>query len=144
MPDYDSANISMTVPLSAESAYAAWLDPAVLPLWLAPPPYELIHAEVEACVGASYRHDTVGPDGEHVVTGEYRELQPGKRIVKTWNYSGPNPVPRREPTLVEVEFCAGEGGTTTITITHSGLRDTTENTHYTQGWTHCLDRMKRL
>lgn len=144
MSDSGTAIISATVPLSAEAACAAWLDPALLPQWLAPPPYELVHADVEPRVGGRYRHDTAGPDGEHVVTGEYRELQPGRRIVKTWNYSGPNAVPCRESTVVQVEFFAGDDGSTTVTITHSGLRDEAEHKHYTDGWTHCLERLKRL
>lgn len=145
MPNTLKATITATVPLPASTAFQAWIDPVLLPQWLAPPPYNLVRADVEPSTGGHYHHDTSGPDGdEHVVQGEYSEFLPGKRLKKTWNYSGPNPAPRPEATYVEVDFHEQNDGATTVTITHSGLRDETEFKHYSEGWAHCLERLKKL
>jgi len=139
-----TATISATVSCSASEAYRAWFDPAILPLWLAPPPYDMVHAEVEAKVGGHYRHDVVGPDGKHVVTGEYLAMTPDREFLKSWNYSGPNPAPRKEATFVKVQFTEHSSKSVQVTINHSGLRDETELKHYQEGWFHCLERQKRL
>lgn len=144
MAESPIAVISATVGCSASEAFRAWVDPAVLPLWLAPPPYDLVHADVDPKVGGQYRHDVVGPDGRHVVTGEYLEITPDRKILKSWNYSGPNPVPRHEATFVNVEISPLADGSVQITIRHSGLRDEAELKHYREGWFHCLERQKRL
>ena len=43
-------------------------------------------------------------DGTHVVTGEYRELVPARRIVMSWIYEGPMVPAGKEPTMVTVEL----------------------------------------
>lgn len=139
-----AANISGAVKGPPSEIYQAWIDPRILPLWLAPPPYEMIKAEVDARVGGHYRHDVTGPDGDHVVTGTYLETAPGRRILKSWNYSGPNPAPRREATYVQVDLIDGSDDTTHVIIKHYGLRDEIEQKHYREGWEHCLKRMREL
>lgn len=144
MADSIVAVISATVGCSPSEAFRAWIDPEVLPLWLAPPPYDLIHVEVDPKVGGHYRHDVVGPDGKHVVTGELLMLAPGREIFKSWKYSGPNPAPRRETTFVRVHIAERSKDSVRVTINHSRLRDGEELRHYEEGWTHCLLRQKRL
>lgn len=140
-----TAEISGSAKGPASEIYRAWIDPRVLPLWLAPPPYQMVRADVDARVGGLYRHEVTGPDGdEHLVVGEYLEADPGRRIAKSWNYSGPNPTPRREATFVHVDLIDAPDGTTRITIKHTGLRDASEQKHYQDGWTECLRRLREL
>jgi uncharacterized protein YndB with AHSA1/START domain len=139
-----TAEITATVKGPASEIYRAWIDPRVLPLWLAPPPYQMVRAEVDAQVGGRYTHEVTGPDGEHLVVGKYLEAVPGRRIRKDWNYSGPNPAPRREATFVDVDLTDAPDGTTRVTIRHSGLRDAVELKHYQEGWAECLRRLREL
>ena len=127
-----------------EQLFRAWTDPQLLPQWLAPAPYDMVHASVEATPGGAYRHDIVGPDGEHVVVGEFLRFELGRHLRKSWHYSGPNPAPRSEPTFVDVKIEPGEGGGSQMTLTHSGLRDQVEWHHYDSGWRVCFDRLERL
>ncbi|ABQ67074.1 SRPBCC family protein [Rhizorhabdus wittichii] len=126
-----------------DQLFRAWIDPALLPQWLAPDPYDLVHAEVEAAPGGHYRHDIVGPDGRHVVIGEFLRFDPGRGLRKSWNYRGPNPAPRPEPTFVDVTIEPEEGGSRLV-LTHSGLRDQAEWNHYDGGWRVCFDRLDKL
>jgi len=138
------AEISGSVNGPASEIYLAWIDPHILPLWLAPPPYDMVRADVDARVRGHYRHEVTGPDGDHLVTGEYLETEPGRHILKSWKYSGPNPVPSREATFVRVDLVDQSDGTTRITIRHEGLRDPTEVKHYQDGWGECLRRLREL
>lgn len=142
MSDTLAANITGSIKASAEELYQAWIDPDILPQWLAPPPYDLVRAEVEARTGGKYLHEVTGPDGEHRVVGEYLELTPGRHILKSWNYSGPNPAPRPEATYVRLDLEDGPDGSTRMTIRHYGLRDERERKHYQEGWEHCLARLR--
>lgn len=144
MSDSLAANITAVIPAQPDALYKAWIDPDILPQWLAPPPYDLVHAEVDAKVGGAYVHDVTGPDGEHRVVGKYLELTPGRHILKNWNYSGPNPAPRPEATFVEVSFDPISDSATRVTIRHYGLRDARERKHYQEGWEHCLARLRAL
>jgi len=61
-------------------------------------PCEVFEATVDARPGGHYRIVVVGPAGErHVTTGEYREVVPAKRLVKTCAYEGQNPEVDRYP-----------------------------------------------
>lgn len=127
-----------------DQIFRAWIDPALLPRWLAPAPYELTHAEVEAEPGGQYRHDIVGPDGKHVVTGEFLRFEPGRGLRKSWNYRGPNPAPRSEATFVDVTIEPAEDGGSRVVLTHAGLRDQAEWDHYHGGWRVCFERLDEL
>ena len=127
-----------------DQIFRAWTDPLLLPQWLAPAPYEMVHAEVEARPCGRYRHDIVGPDGRHVVIGEFLDFEPGKHFRKSWNYSGPNPAPRTETTFVDVRIEPAEGSSSHVILTHSGLRDQVEWNHYDGGWRVCFERLEQL
>lgn len=127
-----------------DQLFRAWTDPLLLPQWLAPAPYEMVHAEVEPMPGGHYRHDIVGPDGKHVVIGEFLRFEPARGLRKSWNYRGPNPAPRPEPTFVDVIIGPGEGHGSRLILTHSGLRDQAEWNHYDRGWRACFERLEQL
>lgn len=68
---------------AAEDLYAAWTEPEVMAAWMG--------GDVEADVrpGGAYRIAVRGPEGEtYVHSGEYRALEPGRRIVQTFRTSG--------------------------------------------------------
>ena len=130
--------------LTPEALWRAWTDPAILPLWLAPPPYDMVAAEVATRPGGVYRHDIVGPDGTHSVVGTFLHFEPTRHLRKSWRYSGPNPAPRVEPTFVDITIERNESGKTLLTLVHSGLRDERERAHYGDGWPECFKRLEAL
>src|SRR5436190_1692376 len=90
-PDVPSITIVRTFAAPAAEVFAAWTDPALLLQWLAPDPCRLLEATADARVGGRYRLVVVTPAGDlHVTSGEYQEVVPGRRLVKTWVYEGPN------------------------------------------------------
>lgn len=134
MVDDIVAELSCDFDAPPETVFEAWTSPAVLPLWLAPPPYRMVEAAVDARPGGAYVHHVSGPDGEHVVRGTFADFVQDRHLRFSWNYAGPNPVPRPETTWVEVRFDRGANGGTVLRLTHAGLRDEREFDHYQIGW----------
>jgi len=78
---------------------------------------------VDARVGGQFRFETQAGDDpavKHVVTGEYRELEPGHRLVTSWVYEGPMHPGERVETLLTVEFKAIEANAVELTLTEEG------------------------
>jgi uncharacterized protein YndB with AHSA1/START domain len=140
-----SVRMTRTIDAPATAVYAAWTDPAQIRRWLAPAPYKVTEAEVDARVGGRYRIAVVGPEGDmHVTTGEYRELVPGKRLVKTWVYEGPHAAADRSETLLTVEFRETAPGVTELTLRHERVPAPEDREGLRQGWSGCLAKLDEL
>ena len=106
--------VTRLLPASPERVFAAWTTPAALCRWMSP--YGEAEAEVDARVGGRFRIVMKGPGREIEHTGEYRELDPPRRLAFTWRseYTGPL------PSLVTVDLRpVGDG--TEMTLTHAQL-----------------------
>jgi len=86
----------------------------------------------------------VGPGGDvHKTSGEYLEVVPHRRLVKTWAYDGP--YGRDEtPSILTVEFREVRPGVTELTLTHAQLRDEKASERGGAGWVLCLDKLAAL
>ncbi len=133
-----------TIGASPARVFDAWTDPALLRQWLAPGRLEVVEAAADARVGGSYRVVVVDPMGNHHTTGEYRELVPGRRLVKTWVYEGPSHPAGRYPTLLTVDFRDTGEGTTELTIRQDRLLTELDREGNREGWRLCLDKLEAL
>ncbi|MGH9346205.1 MAG: SRPBCC family protein [Vicinamibacterales bacterium] len=139
-----SVVVVRTIAASADRVFAAWTDPQKLRAWMAPGPLEVVEAITDPRPGGRYRIVVADPSGgRHVTTGEYREVLPGRRLVKTWIYEGPNPVESAE-TLLTVELRDTGTGTTELTIRQDGLATPRDRAGNHEGWNLCLDRLEAL
>jgi len=74
-----------TVNASLDEAYRAWTEPALMRHWFG----TVVEADVR--VGGTYRVENHEPDGQIFKhKGEYRVLEPRRRIVKTFVFDGEN------------------------------------------------------
>lgn len=139
--------LQLTRTLSAPPAevYAAWLDPAQIRRWMGDADYPVTEVVVEARVGGRYRIAVTAPDGGvHLTVGEYRELVPGKRLVKTWVYEGPHPAADRGESLLTVELREAGPGVTELTLRHERISTAGGGETLREGWIGCLDQMAAL
>lgn len=148
MPTQTSADLTLTLTrtlkASPRDVFAAWTDPARLPLWMASSPNGAT-AEIDARVGGHYRLETQGKDGElHITTGTYRELVPGRRLVKTWIYQGPFKQFEGFETLLTVDLREVGPELTELTLTHEHLPSTAYRDAVTGGWTALLPNLEAL
>ena len=68
-----------------EKVWRAWTDPEALKHWFGPDAGEVSLAETDVRVGGCFHVVFGSLDGEqHDVSGEYREVQPNRKLVFTW------------------------------------------------------------
>jgi len=100
---------------SADNLYAAWTDPSVMRQWLGR------NVDADVRVGGRYRIENDGGDGTIFVhSGEYRVLEPGRRIVQTFK-AGPAGSDQEQPTpyineYLEVQLKPWGPGETELTF----------------------------
>jgi len=120
-----AVRIERVIPVPAHQIYRAWLDPDILPRWMAPGELEVARVEVEARVGGHLRiWQGNGDRGVGGFESEILELVPGRRLVFRWGFVGPEradgPV---YDSLLTVTLDAAPGGGTTLTLLHERLDD---------------------
>ena len=124
--------------------FTAWTDVALLRQWLAPGPCEVVEVAADPRPGGRYRVAVADPVGaRHVTSGEYREFVPGRRLVQTWIYEGPN-APGPYPTLLTVDFRALGPESTEITLLHEQLLTKEDREGNREGWRLCFEKLDAL
>lgn len=120
---------SVFIPVDPDTAFALITKPERLRRW------QTVAARVDLRVGGDYRW-TITPG--HSAAGTFTEIDPGKRVVFTWGWEGPD----SDASTVTITLEPGDGGTT-VRLVHEGLGDEAAAGH-TEGWTHFLGRLVAL
>jgi uncharacterized protein YndB with AHSA1/START domain len=146
-----AAHVRRSIPAPPQRVYRAWLDPALMVRWFAPPGFTARRAEVDERVGGRLRIWHVDGDGNDVGGSESEivELVPGERLVLDWQFVGPDrTVDPALATRLTVTFTATAGGTQ-LDLTHEGLdrlhglshRFPDIVAHVQPGWEAALDNL---
>lgn len=125
-------DISVFIPVDPDTAFALITEPERLRRW------QTVAARVDLRVGGSYRW-TIAPG--HSAVGNFTEIEPGKRVVFTWGWQGPEAA-EANPSTVAITLEPVEGGTT-VRLVHEGLPGEQVAAH-TEGWNHYLGRLEAL
>ncbi|NNE11109.1 MAG: SRPBCC domain-containing protein [Ilumatobacter sp.] len=120
--------VELTVEIDAPPAavYDLWTTADGLCAWWG------VAASVDVRVGGSIEVDI---DGEHVMIGEFLELDPPHRLAMTFGWRDGELPPGAS--TVEVTFDPRAGGGTTVTLRHAGLPVDFVDSHV-RGWAHFL------
>lgn len=86
-------------------------------------------AELDPRPGGRYRIDI---DGQHIAIGEYREVDPPRRLVMSWGWQGHPTVPPGS-TTVEITLTP-DGDATVMRLRHLDLPNDGERRLHTVGW----------
>jgi uncharacterized protein YndB with AHSA1/START domain len=122
-----------------ERVYAAWTDAEQMKRWFAPGDMTVPVAEADVREGGRYRVQMSEGDGDcefHTTGGVYREVQPNRRLVFTWQWEGSD-----LETLVTVEFRSLSTNETELTLTHEGFDNEDIRDKHAQGWDGCLTNL---
>jgi len=127
-----SVDVSVSVPIEAEEAYAWLTEPARLRRW------QLIAGRLDPRVGGEFRW-LVAP--AHTAVGTVTAAEPGRRLAFDWGWEGDKEVPPGSSTVdVTIEPAAGGA---TVRLVHEGLSDEQAKGHH-EGWQHFLQRLQAV
>jgi uncharacterized protein YndB with AHSA1/START domain len=138
-----SLEIRRFIKAPRDRVYAAWTDPAQLRQWFGPEKVKTRELVAHTHVGGSFRWDLTTPDGEEMTCcGEYRELQPGKKIVFTWEWQDDEDW-ENNISVVTVKLDDADGGTE-LRLTHEKLPNEQSRDGHTGGWNSALDKLEKF
>ena len=127
-----------------ERVYAAWTDPAQLVQWFGPEDVQTRDLVADVRVGGEFRWELTNSEGEEMTCrGEYRELQPGRKIVFTWKWEDDEDW-QNHVSLVTVELNDADGGNTELRLVHQQLPNEASRDSHTRGWNSALDKLEKL
>jgi uncharacterized protein YndB with AHSA1/START domain len=136
-----SVTVTRLIDASPEELYASWTDAELMALWMGKV------VEASGRIGGRYRveHDAGGGQ-VYVHKGEYRMLEPGRRIVMTF---AAGPADREPPQgdsesadSLEIRFNEMDDGQTEVTLINSWSGEalgTEDMEAVEQAWSHWLD-----
>ena len=117
--------------------YEAWTNPEVMGHWFAPGDRSVHEVAANPVVGGEYRVVMQNNAGElYPVSGTYREIEPNKKLVFTWQWQD-----SPHQTLVELEFEALSEQTAKLRLRHSEFVSEDYRAQHNQGWQGCLAKL---
>ncbi|SDR86473.1 SRPBCC family protein [Agrococcus carbonis] len=121
---------------SADAVWPLWTTALGLEQWWWPM-FDDTRYETDPQEGGWYRfHTSTGGFG---VQGRYLQLEPGRRIVQTWDWLGGGEELQADEQLVIVDFIeTGDG--THVRVTQTGPIDELDDLR--EGWQDCLTRLE--
>jgi uncharacterized protein YndB with AHSA1/START domain len=135
--------IKRLIKVPRDRVYAAWTDLAQLKQWFGPENVQTNELIADARAGGKFRWDLTSPEGERMmVHGEYRELQPDKKIVFTWQWDD-DEVWADHTSVVTVELSDAAGGTE-LCLTHEQLPNKKSRDGHTGGWNSALNKLENF
>lgn len=113
-----------------ETVFAYFVDPVRYARWMG------VDVELDPQPGGRYQVRV--PQG-YTAMGEFREVDPPRRVVFTWGWEGHDTVP---PGTTEVAVTlTPDGDGTIVRLVHTNLPSPDEVSSHTFGWNRYLDRL---
>jgi uncharacterized protein YndB with AHSA1/START domain len=138
-----SLQIKRFINAPRDRVYAAWTDPAQLKQWFGPENVQTRDLVADARVGGEFRWDIIDPDGDKMtVNGEFRELQPNRKIVFTWQWQD-DETWEDHFSMVTVELSDRDGGTE-LRLIHEKLPSEQSRDGHNGGWNSALDKLAKF
>ncbi|PYL03765.1 MAG: SRPBCC domain-containing protein [Verrucomicrobia bacterium] len=138
-----SLEIKRFINVPRNRVYEAWTDPAQLRQWFGPENVRTRDIVAETRVGGKFRWDLTNPEGEEMtVQGEYRELQPGRKIVFTWQWQD-DETWENHSSIVTVGLSDVAGGTE-LRLMHEQLPNEESRDNHNDGWKSLLNKLGKF
>ncbi len=121
--------------------FAAFVEPELLAAWWGPRGFTTPHLELDARSGGRYRMTMQPPDGEAFhLCGEFREVEPPRRLVFTFEWEEPDPDDRE--TVVTLAF-EPHGDGTRVVLDQGAFETEARLALHDAGWTESLERLEQ-
>ena len=150
-PEIDtSLQLSKVITADAETVFRAWTDPEQVKVWSCPEGAIVDDVQIDLRVGGKYRIRMKGEEGAWTAVGTYREVEPPRRLVYTWDWeekdhkmSQHDRLSGGGETLVTVEFKDLEGSTEVV-LTHELFPSSEAKDGHETGWASCLSNLEGM
>ena len=129
-------HLSKWIGAKRDKVFAAWVDPELMRQWFCPRDLTLVEAEADVRVGGRFRAAMSNGTQTYTVTGVYREVIVGERLVFSHRWEEQDAI----ETQVTVEFVDQNGGTL-VSLTHEGFRNEESAKGHEGGWQSTLDNL---
>src|SRR6187431_472167 len=136
MTDNHKLKLSKWIRAKRDKVFAAWTEPELMRQWFCPRELTLVSAESDVRIDGQFRAAMSNGTETFTVTGVYRELVPGQRLVFSHRWEEQDAV----DTLVTVEFADQDGGTL-VSLTHEGFRSEESAKGHEGGWQGTFDSL---
>ena len=138
-----SLEIKRVINAPRDRVYAAWTDPAQLKQWFGPENVRTRNLIADARVGGEFRWDLTNSEGEEMtMRGQFRELQPGKKIVFSWQWLDDEDW-ENHISVVTVELSDRDDGTE-LRLIHEQLPNEQSRDGHNGGWNSALDKLEKF
>ena len=135
-------HLERVLPAPRERVFRMHADPDFLARWWGPKGFTAPSIEVDLSVGGSYRIAMQPPEGDRFfLAGEFREVDPGSRLVYTFRWEPPDPDDREAIVVVSLR---DHGDSTALTIDQQPFATDARRALHEQGWNESLDRLEEL
>ena len=122
-----------------EKVFSAWTEADKMKRWMGPGEIFARHVESDPRTGGRYRIIMQAPSGEEFdVSGVYREVIAGEKVVYTWAGTA---TPEQQ-TLVTVTF-KRDGDGTLLTLVHEQFPDDALRDLHNSGWSGAIDKLEK-
>ena len=135
-----SLSLKRFYPVAPEKVWRAWTDPQALGQWFRPnASFAIPVAQADVRVGGRFRILMTDAKGEEFdLSGTYREVVPGRKLVMTWRWKNQ---PGQE-SLMTVNFRLLNQGTQ-LDLRHDQYVDFENQPTHEQGWNGALDKLEQ-
>jgi len=124
-----------------ELLFKCWTEPEYFARWIGPKGFSSTILVWELRRGGKYRIHKRGPAGQdHWQRGEFHEIVPPQRIVRTYCWTDADDRPTRPETLLTITF-EDLGGRTKLTLHQAIFESISARDDHQRGWNSSLDQL---
>ena len=139
---HEALHLERVLPAPRELVFRMHAEPDLLARWWGPKGFTAPSVELDVRVGGRYRIAMQPPEGDRFfLSGEFREVDPGTRLVYTFRWEPPDPDDRETVVVVSLQ---NRGGSTALTVDQEPFATDARRALHEQGWNESLDRLEEL
>ena len=141
MKTEETLEIRRVIKAPRDRVYAAWTDSAQLRQWFGPENVRTQNLIADAREGGKFQWDLIDSEGDQLtMLGEFRELQPDRKIVFTWQWQDDEKW-ENHFSVVTIDLEDANGGTE-LRLTHEQLPNEESRKGHNEGWNSALNKLE--